>query len=858
MNQLRSLDKIIKEVDANYQPRNSAEQIVIVDKRKKSIIPKKSLFTGLFGSNNLAFYLVGTAKDDLNVAVCQNLSYTVLDFASNTKLDILIDYRARCTPNNAEKLALALYSDETPIDGLDRKILSWVTEIIGSKALQFIENFATEVKSLENKLQNKAKEDIGLTLELRIHTQSQDVLQQAYIKRIIAENKLKPFAPSPISFDVKVSDYDDDLVLQTTIILEVDEDRKNEAAVNYGRESLLINIIKDEIKKYFLHNVSLQDAYDKLQTTISDAIKKQLNQILVAKGRKIGYLSLIIESISNIKERLSLKEFLEIKDFEVPCRIKGYDKPIKVINTLQMELEDIGKYSAVVAAKQLPVNKEGKPNLDYWATNKLETIIKPLLLEKEYVDILLDFEPQALEQQSQTASDTKSYSKLVRDKIGDAAKSIGYSVRHIVSIPDLEPFKLKGNCTLQTGEREYATKDANVRVKLSTVAIAKIEDLRKVRSRLNPEVPLQAQMEEAVHEAASRYLNSIEPERFYMRFFSFDETLGEKKSVEQELIEIIKKELEDNYHATVSSVIPKIVNTDIIDLFSDLRGEKGEFQIEVTSLQGGELVKFQGNFQVISVEKDSWYNFQSKFQSQLESRKLLLEKVPELQRQSSRIIAQEDSEDEFEDKNQRVKFIRREACGINNIKEAIEKYLKAKLDTFANNDLQYIDIDDLTLIENIFYAWINDSEDRGSIVKQFGLQISVFSVSRLRTESEIKLTENRQKLRLKEIDSSSLHLESREKYITQLQKELDKLYDKRFKLISQEDSEEELEQVNKKIESIEKEILTPSLEDADSKLKRVEPEKQKSKGFRDMGKNMNLPGVQTEHTLNPSRNPDKE
>ncbi len=846
MNQPRSLDKVIKEVNADYKPRNSAEQIVIIDKRKNKVIPRKPLF----GGSNIVFYLVSTTKDNSNVAVCLNLPYTVLDFASNTTLDISINYRASCTTKNAEKLALSLCSSDELIDELDRIISSWCTEIIGDRALHFIENFATEVKSLENKLQKNAKEDIGLNLEVRINAQNQEVLEQANIKRIIAENKLKSYAPNPIKFDVKVSDYDENLLLQVEILLEVDEDRINEAAANYGKEALLINIIKEQIKKYFIHNVNLQDVYQQLQTTILDEVNKQLNKVLVGKGRKVGYLSLKTESISHIKERIALKEFLEVKDFEVQCSIKGYDKPIKVINTLQMELENIGKYSAEVTGKKLPVDREGKPDLESWVKSKLETIIKPLLLEKEYVDILLDFEPQG--------SETKNYSKLVLDSMGDAAKSIGYSVKHIVSIPDLEPFKLKGNCTLQTGERDYATKDAKVSVKLNTVAIAKIENLRKVRSYLNPEIPLQGQMETAIHEATSRYLNSIEPERFYMRFSSFNEELGENKSVEQELVDIITKELEDNYHATVSSVIPKIVNTDIIELFNNLLEETGEFEIEVTSLRGGELVKFQGKFQIICVQQDRWYIFQTKFQSQLDSRKLLLKNLPNLQEHSSRIIAQEDSENEFEDTNQRVNFIRRQACGINKIEEALKEYLKAKLDTLSNDDLQYIDFDDRSLIEKMFTAWINELKEPGSIVNQFGLNLTIFTVSRLRTKSEIKLTENRQKLDEQKIDSSSRHLESREKYIARLQQELDKLYDKRLKLIGQEESEEELNKLNEKIKSIQKEISTPSLEDAEEKLKSVEPKKKNGKGFHDIAKTMNLPGTQTEHRLNPSDEPDNE
>ncbi|MDJ0902168.1 MAG: hypothetical protein QNJ55_25535 [Xenococcus sp. MO_188.B8] len=856
MNQKRSLDKVIKKVDKQFKTNSSAEEIIIIDKSKKQIISKPSLLSGLFGGDNLVYYRVASNQSASNFAICKGLVHTVSDFATGNELDIFIDYRARCSPEKAAKVALALLSDDSPVEELDRKILAWVDEIVSYRAAQFIDNYLTESKRLEEKLQNKAKNEVGLSLEVKISAQDETALHEISLQGIINRGELKPFSPPPIDFDIKVSDYDDDLKLHLNIVLEVDEDRKRAAAENYGRESLLITLVKEEVRKYLLNYVTLHKLFYELQSSVSEEVRKRLNQSLVSKGRKVGYLSLSTESQSTIRERLALNEFWEIKDYLVQCSIKGYDKPINVKNTLQLQLKNIGKYCSAVAARQIHLDKEGKPDLDNWAKNKLDTIVKPLLLEKEYVDILLDFEP--LVQDTNDTSNSISYSTTVRKQMEDAAISIGYSVWHIVSVPDLEALKFKDKCTLDTGERDYSTRDANVNVKLRVIADVKIDNLRRVNHLLNPENPLKGQMEEAIHEAASRYLNGIEPERFYMRFSSYDEGLDETQSVEQDLIKVITQELKDSFHATVTTVIPKMGNTAIISLFSDLRGQTGAFKIEVDSLGGGETVKYQGNFHVLSVEKNSWYKFQSKFQSRLEPRNLLLENIPKLHEDSSRIIRNEDSQEEFGEINDQIRFIQKEASGINDLKEAIEIYLKAKLDTLSNDELQYFSFDKRDLIEKVFNQWVNDSKNLGSILNQFGLILEIFSVSRTLTELESLRSDTRKELRKKEIASSSLHIEARDKYIGRLQQERDKLYDKRFKLIDQEDNKEELEELNKKIKFIEKEILTPSLEDADSKLKQTESEKPQTKGFHDIAQQMNLPVSEPNPVLNPSNNNDDE
>ena len=91
----------------------------------------------------------------------------------------------------------------------------------------------------------------------------------------------------------------------------------------------------------------------------------------------------------------------------------------------------------------------------------------------------------------------------------------------------------------------FYTKDPRVYVCLNVDVNAKITNLIEIKDYLSQEMGIKKLMEESITSTVREYLNQIEPDRFYMRFFQYSEEMNEKRSVEEELLEIknFKKEL---------------------------------------------------------------------------------------------------------------------------------------------------------------------------------------------------------------------------------------------------------------------------------------------------------------------------
>ena len=305
-------------------------------------------------------------------------------------------------------------------------------------------------------------------------------------------------------------------------------------------------------------------------------------------------------------------------------------------------------------------------------------------------------------------------------------------------------------------------------------------------------------MKSAIYDVTREYLTQTETERCYMSFAHYDKQLGEKQSVEQELEDKIRKLLEESFAAQVSSIVPKYLDTDIAKCFQELRRQIGSIEFEVFSLKGGGTIKFHGDFQILSVEKDSWYIFR--------------DRQPK----------------------------------INHIKESIERSLKAKLNTFDKEHLQYDDLDDLSLIERVVNQWA-----RNNIIEQFGLEIYITNLTREHTEEEQSLYDVQRKLYQEELEESTAIFEARKKQRhKQLENsfkreevkslELEKLYQRRLQLTGDEENEAELVYVNERIRELEAESINPSLENARSTLNHLQPKKEKGKGFSEVAEQMNL------------------
>ena len=151
---------------------------------------------------------------------------------------------------------------------------------------------------------------------------------------------------------------------------------------------------------------------------------------------------------------------------------------------------------------------------------------------------------------------------------------------------------------------------------------------------------------------------------------------------------------------------------------------------------------------------------------------------------------------------------------------------------------------------------------RGSIANQFGLKISIGNLSRSRTAIEERRSTVYQNLQIVELKGVEANLIARHQQIdTQIQinenkqksksLELSRLYDERSRLLISGD-EEDIEELNRKISDLEKDVLSPSVEDAKDKFEQLKPKKSTSKSLSEITEQMNKLTSKNNPVINPA------
>lgn len=803
-------------------------------------------------------YIIFNSRDTSNIARQENLVIPIEDVARGRTIGLLITYQAGFDSVDQDKVAHAFASSKSLTNEIDKKLKTWVARFIDARtAERFIDDYAREVVNLQQNIQSRAKEEVGLKLELRIQIEKQRQLETFKIGS----------AQKPVQLSVYVKNCDDELQLRVHTELNVDENNIVNAVLRSlpSQEFSIVNLVKKKIKDYLLESVTINEFSYQLKTEVRDRLVAYLNKTLLEYGRKVGFLSLDTDAVVSVPQ-----EIIEIRH-PVGCEVQGYSRSsverkgqanelVYVENTVQLLPKDLSMFRKMVPATQSP-NEESP--LKTWVKGKLDKIVKPLLLNRRYIDILTDFEPIAL---------------AIKERMQAEAASIGFSAEHIVSVPNLKHLDLKRDFVLEDPERLegetaedngtlYLTNDANVKVKLNTTVTARIENFETIAEYLSPDIEIKDLMKEAIRSTIREYLNQVIPERYYMRFYhaGVDEQGHpiEAKSVEQELKEAIAETLKNRFGAKVISVVPKPVDTPIVKHYREMRGRVGSFQFEVLPLSGGDPVRFYAEFQVLGVEKDSWYIFQERMESMQrsqESRRMELERIKERYKREVKRSFDDDAQDLTQIQKQ-IRLIEEELSGIDSIRKAIESSVQQKLSLLPESATAYADSRDLAAMQKEINDWA-----RQGVKKQYGLEIEVENLRRIsRTLEEQQSAEYNRKLREAQhqgkIDriEEALALGKAEKHRDEIHRnmlisrsksnseELQKLREKRAKLVRDFDpktDQEELKHLDEQIALLESQLPSSSRDEIEKRLKSLEPENPKPKvSFLEAMGQMNLPGT---------------
>jgi hypothetical protein len=757
-------------------------------------------------------YIIFNSRDISNIARRENLIVPIEDISGSRRINLSVTYQAGFEPTNRDKVARAFISSKSLKDEIDKKLKTWILQFVTTVTPErFIAQYSIQINSLQQDLQVRATEEVGLNLNLRLQLDQQSQLAPIKIGS----------AQTPTPFLVYVKDCDDELQLRVHTELNVDEDNIIDAvsrSLPY-QELVIINFVKKKIKEYLLESVTINEFSYNLKTDVRERLVNHLNRLLQEYGRKVGFLSLDTDAISSIP-----KEIIEIHH-KVKCEVQGYSEQITVDNTIQLLPQDLSMFRKMVPSGQ--TIGEVAP-LEDWVKNKLDKIIKPLLLNQRYIEVLTGFQPTA---------------EAIKKSMEVEAKSIGFSAEHIVSVPNLKHFELSREFPLEECAEgiEYLTNVSNVKVKLGTSITLKIRDFQKIEPYLAPDINVETVIQGAVRDTIREYINEIVPERYYMRFYQAGE--GDNgKSIEKELKESIKKMLEGRFGAAVSSIVPRPIDTPIVKYYRELRGRVGTLQIEILPLSSGEPIKFHADFQVLGVEQNSWYTFQERMESMQisqETRRQELTRLREIYDREVKRIFSDDSQ-ELNQMQLKIRIIEEELSGIDTIRRAIENSVQQRLRLLDERVTAYTDFLDLNIMQKAFNTWSNEG-----VKSQYGLEIRIENLRRDRTLEEIRNAEDtnllnaaERALRMNNVDKAVARLEARKKQdkidlemLTSGSQaksdELKQLREKRAKLIknfTKSSDQEELDHLDAEIKRLEEDLPNSSLEGMKSLLQSVKSE----------------------------------
>jgi hypothetical protein len=634
MGQVSSFDMVVRRQAEDGGIRSPNVKIVMIDARDGTHLPKKSFFSRA----EPRYYAVSNAGDARNMALGKITSLRLQDLEHAVLLTAF--YEVRCRPGNEIQAAVALYDPSAaPGEVFEQLLTRWLIELGEQGISHLVRGYLDDRAALSARIVARAIAETGLEVNVRLS--------------LDAEQTLKTIVASRDHLRAIVSDYqDEEQDVDVRITLDVDETNRINAILQFHRDMEIQGLVLREVPKFIRRHVTMQAFCTDLgSTAIRQTLAEQLDSLLAPYGRKVGAIRLEAKPCS-------LKFFFQAQR-DVTCRLHEYPTPVVISNKVQMILSDVRQYKTAKS-----------PDLHAWLQQKLDRFIPEMLFGVQYIDVLVRF--QTFEQE-------------IKRVLSAEAAAIGYQIKQLITVPDLEPIKLRDPFTLDTSGT-FETRLTNFHVKLQMVVTACIPILEEIESFLNRQQNVKQLMTEAIAGAARQYLHGIQPQRFYMHW---DFAEGEERSVENELREAIEKQLKDRFHAEVIEIVLKVVDTDVIERLRKFQEKICRFQAEVESLNGNETLTFKGNFQVDGVNENGWHRFQ------------LL------------------------------------TIGLDDIQQLLEEHIRAKLQSLRPETIQFRNPKDHKELEAVLSAlavrFVRD---------QFGLDIRVSSVHRERTLQESHATQN--------------------------------------------------------------------------------------------------------------------
>jgi hypothetical protein len=583
MPQVYVLDNVITKLDeasASKYTSSSTKKLIIleIDAKSKKILDKKPFIT--FG-RQLEFFLVSNENDPQNVSEASILGFSIEDFATDRNIGISVKYRVSCPAGNEGKVVLNLFDESTTTPGVvfEGKLKSWLKDYNREiRFSDFTTNYVQKLSDLQISTVQKAKE-IGLSLNLRLSLALDE------------SSQLKSFSVDSRDFPILLSDFEEEANFRFRANLSIAENGKVNAILNYEKLGTLENVLQEAIQKYLQVNCYLYDFCYNFENSVRKGLIANLDEVLSTHGRRIDGFFPSPDFASNLR----MPEPDPIR-CDVRHEIQGYGiVTIKNILEVEPRCQDSGEY---LREGILQYKKARISNLEEWFRDRLERTIRRYLFDFSYVDILLKYD-----------------SESIKTQLDKEAKSIGYSIRLISTVPDLKPLKLRTEGFRFESNETFSTKQNSVKIKLGIDVRGKIENLESIKEILNdPQNDVNSLIAKEVIDSIKRVLHEVEPADFYAQegLIYYLNDFSSKEAIKDKVATTIEASLKNKFGAS-SQITLQALNTELLDLINKLTGKAyHDFEILIASVRdAGEPIRFTGSFQINGVAKDKWDTFAS-------------------------------------------------------------------------------------------------------------------------------------------------------------------------------------------------------------------------------------------------------
>jgi len=548
MTKVSALNRIVKRVAST----KTMGRVIGVDVNKGKILTKSGWFSTI--GKDIRYYEV--TENDV-VVECDGLLTRVKDTASKKAINIQIAYDINIIRGQEEKFILAVYRGDSIQELIEEKIDTWIKEFSRNQFINdvnFIESFYSLKPTLQKFITQKAQEGLGVTI-------------YPYLT-LEGEENLDIYKPISDNFFIRVKDFDEEISMKFDIGLEViDGNDRIKAILNYNRLSNLKAVIQNEIQKYTARNVSLHKFCYELNTTVKQNIIEAIDPILAKEGRRTAYLSLNAEV-----NRLKIEETPLIKH-DTKCEIKDSKEAIKVENRVIMSLFDLGKF-----------RQQNVDNIQRWVYTRLDKIVQDIFFERTRIDLLDTLEDDRI---------------IIKDKLAELAKSIGFNVKHLAFLPDLDELDLLRGFDVESDIQRFKTQDSRVDIELELKIYAKAKKIKDIREYLNDGADkFKNRVQSVALKVVEKTTRELQPAEIYASSFEV------KNGIDTKLKTAIADELKQAFQLEDITVNIIFHATKIAKRVHALQSQFPEFLFSVTPFVNGEKIeiKYKVAYKVERVE----------------------------------------------------------------------------------------------------------------------------------------------------------------------------------------------------------------------------------------------------------------